>query len=467
MSNSINLRVFYGNGQIRNGPSGVDLSNFPFVILEHPNPEGTRVKEMKIWFTQYFQLDPQIYSVTMQCMWTRTLTPVFWEIQPVYRTDKWQKWLAWCRRRRAEFNILVQPCPREADDSSSAATPVEEEDTRGQAVSTEEVEQRQTTEAEVVVHRQAAEVDEGQADAGEQIEEITAEHENVDRNAIYEEEALLESVNVDGDDGDDEDDEDDDCSNTVIPEEWNLADKARMEVMDNHDSRWEYGSSMVHLNQVFPNRSEMKDAVSRWAVTSHREVFVTVSSPEKYSVKCRNPGCSFYVHAYKPKHSTHWVASRVVQHNCMLENAPRKHRNLTAALVANELFIEIIQKRDMECSFIQRSILRQFKYEITYQKAWRAKQKAMEKRWGTYEASYCNLPRVLEILKVRNPGTYTAFKETEREENQAQDFPTCFLFFRSVYSVLPALPSFALRGWYILDWEVQRPDSHCNWYRCK
>ena len=83
------------------------------------------------------------------------------------------------QRRWAEFNILMQPCPREADDSSSAATPVEEEDSCGHAVSTEEVEQRQLTEAEVVVHRRTSEVEEGQADIWEEIEEIIVELENV------------------------------------------------------------------------------------------------------------------------------------------------------------------------------------------------------------------------------------------------------------------------------------------------
>ena len=104
---------------------------------------------------------------------------------------------------------------------------------------------------------------------------------------------------------------------------------------------------MVHLNQVFLNQSEMKDTVAWWAVTSHREVFIAVLSPEKYNVKCRTPECSLYIHAYKQKHSIYWVASRVVQYNCMLENVGRKHSNLIVVLVANELFIDIIQKWDM------------------------------------------------------------------------------------------------------------------------
>ena len=58
-----------------------------------------------------------------------------------------------------------------------------------------------------------------------------------------------------------------------------------------------------------------------------------------------------------------------------------------------------------EPELIIRDIEQNFQYVISYAKAWRAKQKVFEMRFGTYEASYDNLPRMLEamcteILKV-------------------------------------------------------------------
>src|SRR5438034_11661037 len=50
----------------------------------------------------------------------------------------------------------------------------------------------------------------------------------------------------------------------------------------------------------------------------------------------------------------------------------------------------------------------------------------MEKRFGTFEASYCNLPRVLEVIKQNNPGTYTAFKESEPDANSVMNFHQAF-----------------------------------------
>jgi len=104
-------------------------------------------------------------------------------------------------------------------------------------------------------------------------------------------------------------------------------------------------------------------------------------------------------------------------------------------LIANELYSEIIEKKDTECSYIQGSVRRQFKYDITYQKLG-GQSKALEKRFGTYEASYSNLPCILEVLKERNPGTYTAFKETDPGYGEPR------IFRRAFFSLGPYIESF-------------------------
>ena len=214
---------------------------------------------------------------------------------------------------------------------------------------------------------------EGQADAGEEVDEIVQVLEREDREAMVEEEILADAPDEDGDEDEDDDDDDDDDDdvqgNHPIPEEWNRDDLATMEAMDMQRSRFQSGCTMIQVKQAFRNKQELKDAVSHWAVMSLREVYVKTSSPLKYSVKCRAPGCTFYVRAFVPKNELHWIASIVQGHSCTLQNSSSKYRNLTASLIANDLYSEIIGKKDMECSFIQRAVERQYKYEITYQKA--------------------------------------------------------------------------------------------------
>lgn len=84
---------------------------------------------------------------------------------------------------------------------------------------------------------------------------------------------------------DEKEDDDNEEPNNLTPDEWNQRDKATMVVAHYHHSCWEYGSSLIHLNQVFPNPSKLKDVVAHSTVMSHREVRVSNSSPVKCEVE--------------------------------------------------------------------------------------------------------------------------------------------------------------------------------------
>src|SRR6185312_15621678 len=55
----------------------------------------------------------------------------------------------------------------------------------------------------------------------------------------------------------------------------------------------------------------------------------------------------------------------------------------------------IMDNLNYEPKMIVRHIEQTYQYTISYLKAWRAKQRVFEMRFGTYEASYDNLPRML------------------------------------------------------------------------
>ena len=55
---------------------------------------------------------------------------------------------------------------------------------------------------------------------------------------------------------------------------------------------------------------------------------------------------------------------------------------------------------------IVRHIEQTYQYTISYLNVWRAKQRVYEMRFGTYEASHDNLPRMLSHVATRNPGSF-------------------------------------------------------------
>ena len=80
MSNVTEFKVFYGPGEIRHGPNGVDLSSFSVTSLQVDNPEGYRMKQMIKRLTRWFQLDIERYSVRVELLHTKPSTLRIWEL---------------------------------------------------------------------------------------------------------------------------------------------------------------------------------------------------------------------------------------------------------------------------------------------------------------------------------------------------------------------------------------------------
>jgi hypothetical protein len=74
------------------------------------------------------------------------------------------------------------------------------------------------------------------------------------------------------------------------------------------------------------------------------------------------------------------------------------------------MFAKIVENPTYELKFIILAIEEKFRYQISYGKAYMAKNKVMVMRWGTYEASYDNLPRLLNTIATLNPGSYYDIK---------------------------------------------------------
>jgi hypothetical protein len=141
---------------------------------------------------------------------------------------------------------------------------------------------------------------------------------------------------------------------------------------------------------MYKSAVEVKDAVKRWStLTLQREFRVVKSSPYIYiyDVKCLKSNYPFRVDASKGKWKNYWEIKSVVDHTCVLEQLDASHRNLSSGFVA-----KIVENPTFEPKSIILAIEKKFRYHISYGKAYMAKKKVMEMRWGTYEASYDKTP---------------------------------------------------------------------------
>ena len=87
------------------------------------------------------------------------------------------------------------------------------------------------------------------------------------------------------------------------------------------------------------------------------------------------------------------------------------HRNMTTDFIGNEIYGMVMEKMHLKPKMIISHVQRKYHFSISYAKAWQAKYRVFERKFGTYEASYDNLPRLLETIAQRNAGNVYSIKK--------------------------------------------------------
>ena len=90
-------------------------------------------------------------------------------------------------------------------------------------------------------------------------------------------------------------------------------------------------------------------------------------------MRCVRSECPFRVYASIGKWQDFWEVIKVVEHTCLLEQLEPQHRNLSAGFIANYMYPLIVDNPSYEMKSIICAVEEEFKYKISYNKAYRAK----------------------------------------------------------------------------------------------
>ncbi|XP_066159633.1 uncharacterized protein [Oryza sativa Japonica Group] len=331
------------------------------------------------WLLRGFRIDQEVYTMSVSVVVSRATEGYFWELMPMDSTAAWRRYVEMAFERSWPLVIFVSV--QEKDINVSMQTedvegPINAGDVVGPSMQNEENQPRE---------EQAM----GMADEGERVGIIVDEMERED------------SDNEEADDDASSDEEGD-----VMATDWANEDFSGLVILEGDHVPWEYKENEVIDGARYAHKDEMKEAVKHWAVSLQREFRVVKSTNYVYEVRCMKEDCPWRVHAYKGKWNDYWKVSIVTEHKCYLQGVEKYHRNITSAFVASEMYSSVVGNIGFEPKSIIRHIENKFKYTISYVKACRAKQKIIEMRYGTFEASYDNLPRLLATIAQRNNNTY-------------------------------------------------------------
>nr|ABA99727.1 Transposable element protein, putative, MuDR [Oryza sativa Japonica Group] len=379
MSNKVTFQIVHGEGNIRFGPDGVDLSDFVMTSKGIDRPAERTFQSIYSWLLRGFRIDQEVYTMSVSVVVSRATEGYFWELMPMDSTAAWRRYVEMAFERSWPLVIFVSV--QEKDINVSMQTedvegPINAGDVVGPSMQNEENQPRE---------EQAM----GMADEGERVGIIVDEMERED------------SDNEEADDDASSDEEGD-----VMATDWANEDFSGLVISEGDHVPWEYKENEVIDGARYAHKDEMKEAVKHWAVSLQREFRVVKSTNYVYEVRCMKEDCPWRVHAYKGKWNDYWKVSIMTEHKCYLQGVEKYHRNITSAFVASEMYSSVVGNIGFEPKSIIRHIENKFKYTISYAKAWRAKQKIIEMRYGTFEASYDNLPRLLATIAQRNNNTY-------------------------------------------------------------
>ena len=79
----VDIVVYYGAGNVGVTESGVDMSEFGNMLIQLIDPMNLRIAAIQQYFTINFQLDPNIWTVKIQSVWSKSRTNIFWELMPL------------------------------------------------------------------------------------------------------------------------------------------------------------------------------------------------------------------------------------------------------------------------------------------------------------------------------------------------------------------------------------------------
>ncbi|XP_021740852.1 uncharacterized protein LOC110707150 [Chenopodium quinoa] len=144
------------------------------------------------------------------------------------------------------------------------------------------------------------------------------------------------------------------------------------------------------------------------------QFYTTLTSNEKVlHLRCKK-NCGWSLRGTKKsEHSDNFTIVTYKgphRETCVTEVLSTDHAHLDSSIISN--FVKSFVQKDpcLKVEFIQELISKHFQFDVTYRRAWYAREKAIAEVFGDWESSYGRLPHFMEALKQSNLGTVVVWK---------------------------------------------------------
>ena len=159
-----------------------------------------------------------------------------------------------------------------------------------------------------------------------------------------------------------------------------------------------YSSEEFVVGQVFNSKSDLV----------HQEFVVVASSKKLLILRCKKAEechCPWKLRAMVVKDTCLFVINKYIgPHTCVNPCLNRDHHQLDSNLVAAHIKAIIMAQFTLTIAVIQASVMKKWRYEISYKKWFDGKHKAIRQLFGDFSQSYTELPCLFLAIEQENPG---------------------------------------------------------------
>ncbi|XP_020978149.1 uncharacterized protein LOC107607857 [Arachis ipaensis] len=155
------------------------------------------------------------------------------------------------------------------------------------------------------------------------------------------------------------------------------------------------------VGMEFSSRETVIKAIKEYTIRRSVDYRVYESEPLTFYAKCTQygSGCDWLIRVSMISRKYCWVIKRYNgSHTCIRATISQDHSKLDSNTIAEAIKPLVEADPALKVKSVIAEVQSKFNYTVSYRKAWLAKQKAVEKIFGGWEASYEALPIWFEAM---------------------------------------------------------------------
>ncbi|XP_052885335.1 uncharacterized protein LOC128293829 [Gossypium arboreum] len=173
-------------------------------------------------------------------------------------------------------------------------------------------------------------------------------------------------------------------------------------------------SGEIEVGRKFYNKDSFLTALKQYSIMNGVNYNVVKSKSDKFEAKCavQDSTCSWKIMASLRKMTDFWEIKKYKGPHTCIDGVSQDHLKMDSDMIANLILPTLNANPQTSVSVLIANIRSQLKYTPSYHKVWIAKQKALEKMYGRWDASYNEVWQSCQVLERYVPGCITDFETT-------------------------------------------------------